>query len=80
VFLDFAKALMNDLSYLMEDSMDRIADVQAISAIKSDASKWSALPAHEKRTKESFLQSQVRIHTHRHTCMYFLRACEVCFV
>lgn len=29
VFLDFAKALLNDLSYLMEDSFDRIADVQA---------------------------------------------------
>lgn len=28
VFLDFAKALLNDLSYLMEDSLDRIADVQ----------------------------------------------------
>ena len=29
VFLDFAKALLNDLSYLMEESFDRIADVQA---------------------------------------------------
>lgn len=60
MFLDFAKSLLNDLSYLMEDSFDRIADVQSVSAIKSDALKWSALPSQEKRTKEAFLQSQVR--------------------
>lgn len=77
MFLDFIKSLLNDLSYLMEDSFDRIADVQNISAIKEDATKWAALPAHEKRTKESFLQSQVR---HQHNtrnasppCM-----CRVC--
>ena len=59
MFLDFAKALLNDLSYQMEDSFDRIADVQNLSAVKADAARWAALPMHEKRTKESFLQSQV---------------------
>jgi hypothetical protein len=60
VLVDFVKALLNDLSYLMDDSLDRIADVQAINARKMDPTKWQELSAQEQSTNESFRASQVR--------------------
>lgn len=59
VLVDFVKALLNDLSYLMDDSLDRISDVQAINSRKNDPTKWQALSAQEQSTNESFRASQV---------------------
>ena len=71
---DFLRALLNDLSYLMDDSFDRIADVQSIAAAQADSSQWAALAASEKATKERFKQSQacplsvLRSRLQRSTC------------
>lgn len=54
------KALLNDLTYLMDDSLDRIADVQAINKRRADPAKWSALTSSERQTSEAFRASQVR--------------------
>eukprot|EP00892_Ulva_mutabilis_P008582 jgi/Ulvmu1/6096/UM027_0074.1 len=56
---DFLRALLNDLSYLMDDSFDRIADVQSIAAAQADAAQWAGLAASERATKERFKQSQI---------------------
>lgn len=60
----FLRALLNDLSYLMDDSFDRIADVQSIAASQANPQKWAALSANERATKERFKQSQVRLQCH----------------
>jgi Ubiquitin elongating factor core len=58
VLMDFLKALLNDLSYLLDDALDRVADVAAINRMKADAARWDALTQEERRTNESFRASQ----------------------
>jgi hypothetical protein len=74
VLMDFCKALLNNLTYLMDDSLDRIADVQAINALKNDAARWDKLSAQERQTNESFRASQVRF-----VCMdcHFVHTCQM---
>ena len=56
----FLKALLNDLSYLMDDSFDRIADINAINTAKADVAAWDALSQRERDTKLSFRDGQAR--------------------
>jgi hypothetical protein len=58
ILLGFLKALLNDLSYLMDDSLDRIADIQSITAAQEDSARWQALSSSEQKTKTRFKQSQ----------------------
>lgn len=58
--MDFLKALLNDLSYLLDDALDRIADVAGINAAMADSAAWAALSQEERRTKQHFRASQVR--------------------
>jgi Ubiquitin elongating factor core len=60
VLIDFLKALLNDLSYLLDDSLDRIADVQSINAVQNDAAQWQKLSQQEKETRLNFKSGQVR--------------------
>jgi hypothetical protein len=55
----FLKALLNDLSYLMDDSFDRIADVQGINAAMSNSEAWNSLTDKERETKKNFQGGQV---------------------
>jgi Ubiquitin elongating factor core len=60
VLIDFLKALLNDLSYLLDDSLDRIADVQSINAVQNNAAQWQKLSQQEKETRLNFKSGQVR--------------------
>jgi Ubiquitin elongating factor core len=60
VLIDFLKALLNDLSYLLDDSLDRIADVQSINAVQNNAAQWQKLTQQEKETRLNFKSGQVR--------------------
>ena len=55
----FLKSLLDDLSYLLDDSMDRIADIKTITDVQSDSASWNALPKEERDAKESFKSGQV---------------------
>lgn len=44
----------------MDDSFDRIADINAINAAKVDSAAWDALSQRERDTKLSFRDGQAR--------------------
>ena len=64
----FLKSLLDDLSYLLDDSMDRIADIKTITDVQSDSASWNALPKEERDAKESFKSGQVCVQ-----CFFFFQ-------
>jgi Ubiquitin elongating factor core len=59
ILIDFLKALLNDLSYLLDDSLARIADIESINAVQADAAQWGKLSQNERETRTNFKTGQV---------------------
>jgi hypothetical protein len=57
---DFCGAVLNDLLYLLKDSLGRLADIAALERSMADAAAWAAQPPAERAAKEDFYRSQQR--------------------
>jgi hypothetical protein len=60
LFPDFCGAVLNDLLYLLRDSLGRLEDIAALERSMADAAAWAAQPGAARREKEEFYASQQR--------------------
>lgn len=58
LFADFVGAVLNDLMYLLKDSLQRLEDIHALEVSKADKARWEQVPPREKQEKQAFYESQ----------------------
>jgi ubiquitin-protein ligase len=60
LFSDFCGAVLNDLIYLLKDSLGRLEDIATLERSMGDTTAWEAQNIKEKEDKMSFFRSQQR--------------------
>jgi len=58
LLVEYARALLNSLMYMLGDSLERFFDVHTIEAAQTDEEAWNKLPPQERKTKEDFCDHQ----------------------
>lgn len=58
LFGGFVGAVLNDLMYLLKDSLQRLEDIHAIEVSKADTARWERVPQKEREEKQAFYESQ----------------------
>ena len=53
-FSDFIGAVLNDLLYLLKDSLHRLEDIHGLEVSMADAAAWAALPPRQRADKQDF--------------------------
>ena len=58
LFSDFCGAVLNDLIYLLKDSLGRLDDIATLERSMRDTTAWAAQPQKEQDDKQKFYRSQ----------------------
>ncbi|EGF97776.1 uncharacterized protein MELLADRAFT_118656 [Melampsora larici-populina 98AG31] len=65
-FIRFANLLMNDVTYLLDETLRQLQDVNRIESKMADSAAWMALPESERKDEES------KLHSYERQCPSFL--------
>ncbi|KAH9819920.1 ubiquitin elongating factor core-domain-containing protein [Melampsora americana] len=65
-FIRFANLLMNDVTYLLDETLRQLQDVNRIESKMADQAAWMALPESERKDEES------KLHSYERQCPPFL--------
>lgn len=60
-FSDFIGAVLNDLLYLLKDSLHRLEDIHGLEASMADEAAWAALPPRQRADKQDFYKAGCRV-------------------
>lgn len=60
-FVRFVNLLINDTTYLLDESLTTLAKIKELSKLKENAEAWNALPEEERNDKQSALRQAERM-------------------